>query len=483
MPRTWITLAILILLLTACATPKTPPPTISSPFPATLMPTVTQTPEPSATPTPNPTDNAKATLSANATNNAAHYATSAAAMTATAFVRPTLTLTPTPISSLTNREPSFEELENFLNTDLKDFWLEGKWAVELFYEDVNGDGVTELIVLHPPEIFVLSWTGAEYVKIFYLNGGCGPRCFPSSSLKFEDWTNDGGAEIIFDNVQIWGGTGYWVYETTRFINHCTKISCETVWEKMISRTGDDYNTGSIEREQYQTKPIFEDGQPIIRAIKTGFNFYDHFYPGLTREDFEYNVLSVITSTLTLYPWDGTRFVSGEEQIVNLPYQVDFWANYQAVSSNGTQTAITLDVETQIIPNDTCTLSIAGKIINEPFPCKHDFTSLNWQDITGDGQEDVVLQLLYSDPGDVYTPWCAVQQRLLAYTWDGHTATLIADASGCVTRPEDLYGVRLEDYDGDSLPEIIAAQLDADHPERIYKFNGTEFVFWSEMPQK
>ncbi|NUM48417.1 MAG: hypothetical protein HUU38_27225 [Anaerolineales bacterium] len=360
-------------------------------------------------------------------------------------------------------------------------WREDKWAVETFYEDVNGDEVTELIVLHSPEIFVLSWTGAEYVKIFYLNGGCGPRCFPSSYLKFEDWTNDGGAEIIFDNVQIWGGTGYWVYETTRFINHCTKISCETVWEKMISRTGDDYNTGSIEREQYKTKSIIENGQPIIRAVKTGFNFYDHFYPGLTRDDFEYNVLSVITSTLTLYPWDGTRFVSGEEQIVSLPYQVDFWANYQAVSSNGTQTAITLDVETQITPNDTCTLSITDKIIGGPLLCKHDFTSVSWQDITGDGQEEVVLQLLYSDPGDA--PWCAVQQRLLAYTWDGQTATLIADASGCVTRPEDLYGVRLEDYDGDGLPEIIAAQLDADNPERIYKFNGTEFVFWSEMPQK
>ncbi|NUM48416.1 MAG: hypothetical protein HUU38_27220, partial [Anaerolineales bacterium] len=240
----WLVVMTSVVLLTACTTPKTPQ---TTPLPSpTLLPS-TQTPEPSATFTPNPTEYAQATLSANATNNAAHYATSVVAMTETALVRPTLTPTPTPISSLTNREPSFEELENFLNTDLKHFWIEGKWAVELFYEDVNGDGVTELIVLHPPEIFVLSWTGEVYNKIYYLNGYCGSRCFPSSFVKFEDWTNDGISEIVFDNTHVGGGSGYWTYDLTREVIQCFEYECKTVWENIIQSDSDDYNESMMSR--------------------------------------------------------------------------------------------------------------------------------------------------------------------------------------------------------------------------------------------
>ncbi len=488
MPRTWLTLAILILLLTACALPETPAPTISAPIPATLTPTFTQTLESSATLTPNPTENAQATLSANATNNAVHYATSAVAMTATALVRPTLTPTPTPISSLTNREPSFEELENFLDTDLKDFWLADKWAVETFYEDVNGDGVTELIVLHPPEIFVLLWTGKVYNKIYYLNGYCGSRCFPSSFVKFEDWTKDGISEIVFDNTHVGGGSGYWTYDLTREVIQCFEYECKTVWKSIIQSDSDDYNESMISRYKVQISLIVQDGTPAIRTITQSFNIFTNYSWSTSESEmafYDFTFLDVGQTTVSIYLWNGENFLPSEEEVFALPYSTESRAIFFAENKLGIGAGIRLlDQEPDLFTgmNNLCQVFVSHVSAEETFPCKNDFTMVSWQDITGDGQDEVIVQALFgSDPGETFD--CAVQQRLLAYTWDGHTATLIADASGCVTRPDDLYGVRLDDYDGDSLPEIIAAQLDADNPERIYKFNGMEFVFWSVMPQK
>jgi hypothetical protein len=469
-------------LLVACAAPLLPEGT------AMPTPTISQTPEPSLTATLNPTEIRQATLNETATSNAVYFATNSARGTATADARPTLTPTitvtpsPTHILSLTNREPSFEELENFLGVSLKDIYS-GRWGVELFQGDIDGDAITDLIVLHPPEFFVLRWTGDEYKVILHYDAGCFTRCFPNATIRLEDWTNDGIDDIVFNNLLIGGGTSYWTYDRTARVFHCSETGCALVWEKLVQSESDDYTESSMGRYAVQTTLIVQNGVPGIRSISQGFRIYSVF-PGESTE-FSYTALEVNQTIVSVYEWNGESFELASEETLSLPSKVDSMSVLFAKSEKGSSAGVQLvnDEEHDFFNgmNKLCKLIIEGVSTEKPFPCKDDFTIVFWQDITGDGLDDVIVQTLFgSDPSESFD--CAIQQRLLAFSWDGKTATLIADASGCVTRPEDLYGVRLEDYDGDGIPEILVAPLFFGDPELIYKFDGTSFTLWSEMPQ-
>jgi len=49
----------------------------------------------------------------------------------------------------------------------------------------------------------------------------------------------------------------------------------------------------------------------------------------------------------------------------------------------------------------------------------------------------------------------------------------------------LYGVTIEDYDADRQVEILAAPVGYSNApalnNRAYKWNGTRFVLWSDIP--
>ncbi|MBL8046759.1 MAG: hypothetical protein JNL09_09470, partial [Anaerolineales bacterium] len=93
---------------------------------------------------------------------------------------------------------------------------------------------------------------------------------------------------------------------------------------------------------------------------------------------------------------------------------------------------------------------------------------------------------YDAEGNDLTEKHCVHQRLVAFQWNGETATPIANITGCVIR-EDLYGVLLKDFDNDGQTEILAAKTDFDSSGRridvteIYKWNGSQFVFWDDVP--
>lgn len=83
------------------------------------------------------------------------------------------------------------------------------------------------------------------------------------------------------------------------------------------------------------------------------------------------------------------------------------------------------------------------------------------------------------PEDLLSDETCMHQRLLAYQWNGDQAVEIANVAGCVTQ-EDLYGVRLEDYDHDGQLEIQAAH-NGQLRNRAYKWTGSKFVLWGDIP--
>ena len=60
---------------------------------------------------------------------------------------------------------------------------------------------------------------------------------------------------------------------------------------------------------------------------------------------------------------------------------------------------------------------------------------------------------------------------------------VADVAGCVIR-NDLFGVTLDDMDGDGISEIIAAPLvtwGGIQPAKEYRWDGKTFSFYATLP--
>ena len=138
-------------------------------------------------------------------------------------------------------------------------------------------------------------------------------------------------------------------------------------------------------------------------------------------------------------------------------------------------------------NDYCQIAVESSALGDYFGCRHDFTEVGWQDITGDGKEDIVITAYSSGypygPEELISDEICMHQRIIAYSEEDDGYRLIANIAGCVLE-EDLFGVKLEDITGDGEPEIIAAHLITEtdeYPTRAYKWNGDEFVMWSELP--
>jgi hypothetical protein len=197
-------------------------------------------------------------------------------------------------------------------------------------------------------------------------------------------------------------------------------------------------------------------------------------------------LEVGPSTLSEYRWDGQEFVLSDKQTISNGYFIESQSQLQAQNRSGDIAIIDWQFNDIFnYPNDVCQLVIDEKRVGEPFGCDHDFTSVTWQDITQDDIADLVITT-YSPGTPVDTEFIPLSmdrcphQRLFAYTWEEGRATLIANIAGCV-EDETLFGVRLQDFDGDGYPEIFAASNNA-LPRRAYKWDGNSFIFWSEIPE-
>ena len=431
----------------------------------------------------------------------------------TSTLRPSSTPESTKDTSLTNREPSVEELKDYLQED-------NTWNFEGFFDwigggetrftnedvtgdgkadivgrppsrdeiitlithlDVNGDGQDELIVYGNYGLLVFFWDGDRYIEAYrdiwgYSRGGP-----PTHEMSFQDWTNDGIPEIVYDYSFLGGGTGYMDYSTVRSIIFCTASGCENVWNDSIVNHIDDSNYGGLRDGKLEMRPfITEDGKPAIRVISEGFSIFIE-----TTVDEDLHSLYTYPSKLLIYTWSGNQFELTDEKIISLESRINSMSSLAATSSAGANAKIV--AKPNNIPgsrNDFCQLIINGHEVGKQFGCRDSFTTVEWRDITGDGAEEVVVIAYsagfpYDDGWNTLSDEVCMHQRLIAYQSDGSNNTEIANVAGCVIQ-KDLYGVRLEDYDGDGIPEIFAAP-NGDLNNRAYKWNGKKFVYLSDFP--
>jgi hypothetical protein len=414
--------------------------------------------------------------------------------TATATVTPSPTVSPTPMPRLTVREPDLHELQTYLaRVPVRFFskiestteYFEGYFdqfplteSVQIMYEDVNGSGELDLIVadLQPyiwgrGMLVVLLWENG-YGEPLLLTGSA--KYSPKHRVLLEDWLGDGKPEIIYDFQSDTGGTGYSGTTRTRYVIQCHE-QCDVIWWHVTGRHESYYTVGWTHTEVEQTVIA---GNPTLLVSSESF-----YSPGLEHVFFE-NVFSrvysrgywVLTSTEKVFTWNGTIFELNDERVVSSPYYVESDSILTATHSSGAQAVVLTEFRDDEVWNPiyNCTLSVNGLPFHEPFYCNPAFTTVAWRDIIGDGREEIVVTAL-----------AFAKQRLLAFRWNGTEARLIADVSGDVIR-SDLFGVALDDLDGDGQLVIRAGLFDrsslsfcAMYPAIFSPDREEEEVCWDE----
>lgn len=425
---------------------------------------------------------------------------------------PSAAPTVTPESQLKVRQPTQQQLQSYLASEFPDFpkfvpnaellpedvdgdgemdWVVydedfGVIALALVYKDVNNDQEADLVLYGYDGLFILLWAGQAYAKPFHLQSQYNTLAAKYGSdikVTFQDWTGDNVFEVVYDEAAGTGGVGLQMWPTRRFLVRCIQQQCNVIWQDTIADHVEDFNTGGLALAQtHMNLGIDNSGQPELRVIHQGFALYCCSEMELA---YPLESLRIHTSTLALYAWNGTRFTPREQQIVNRAYTIEAQSTLLATSTTGvTATIAWQDNRMGGNANEYCQLWVAELPVGAYWGCRHKFTTVAWQDLTGDAQAEIVI-ITYSagypydpDGGLLSTETC-MHQRLLAYGWDGRHATEIANIAGCVIA-ENLYGVRLQDLDEDGVLEVLAAP-NGKLQNRAYKWNGSQFVLWSNVP--
>lgn len=519
-------LFFLTLLLSAC-TPAIPTPTATAPVAAVPISTARHTATPSHTPTVPSTATKRPASTPTFTPTPSLTPTQTPDWTPTnsptpptlhPFTPPTPTPLP-PLPPLTIRYPSIEDLEAYLlpispeyfhavYENDKDYLVQDwrTWALtnsaELIYADVNGDGAEDLVVADYLLAAVFLWNGNTYATPFLMIGSTW-KYAPSSHTYLQDYTNDSIPEIIFDYRGDSGGTSvrydYW----TRYIIHCQQ-QCWISWKDSMGYLTDQHNSGGmfLRTADLQLSPS---DPPTLQHTEESFSIYDIDLS--FNSTYPLDSLVVFTSTQTLFEWNGATFEQVNVQILEPSYEVDARPNLTATNQEG----ITVQVKAEPNrwlgqENDVCELYWNEKLLTPRFGCKNGLTTVQWLDITNDGEKEIVI-LTFSGkwPTDTDSNQLSdidcVHQRFLAYQWLNTTAIEIANVAGCVVR-SDLYGVRMEDLEGDGQVEIIVADSwftepscyeSAERPylgcwyefgyhNLIYRWNGSQFAPAGELTE-
>jgi len=406
--------------------------------------------------------------------------------TKTSTQQPTIVSTATAVPTIANRHPSNEELETYL-TDL-DLFIEPGFSyghvVETIYEDVNGDGEDDLIVSDYMFVGVFLWRDDHYEGSFVYQGD--PWKYdPGSRVTLEDWTGDNVPEIVFDFRQDTGGTGVRVTDWTRYVIHCAEVelSCQVIWAGRLGGLGEGYSNGGISFSQSSLKHIRDlHDAPILEVESESFAIYAWgslpytspigdgiltYKSGRKIDDYpEYSPiesLKIYTATKDIFVWNGSQYEWQKTDILTPSVTIDFQANLQALNADGPNASVTFKNNNDAgLNNDICQLNIDGQKIGFEFGCKYNFTQLEWQEVTGDDKEELVITAfsnVYTDTGFEgeleYPDKDCIHQRMIVYQQAASEMKQIADVTGCVVE-SDLYGVRFEDIDNDGQVEILAA---------------------------
>jgi hypothetical protein len=224
----------------------------------------------------------------------------------------------------------------------------------------------------------------------------------------------------------------------------------------------DVNWGGHYLGRVDLRLILDEAEtPILWHFHEGFKIFCCSLIELDVEDSNPDHIHLLESGVTRYRWDGSAFVKIDYQASRLLKVIEPKPTFKASGPDGVLAEITYEFNGYVSPaNDVCQLHIAGEPVGPRFGCKRAHVSVEWKDITSDGMDEIIITA-YSGPfpydrdGTVLSDEEFPHQRLMAYQWEGDEAKIIANISGYVVQ-EDLYGVRLEDYDSDGQLEILAA---------------------------
>lgn len=517
-------IVLIMILLTACqgvsfgsptaaTTTNTRTPTASRTDTPTISPTVTFTSAPLATSTKTEEEELlsikRPTItqvpSATFTKTPKPLPTRLPSRTPTPFLSPTPVPTLPPPSPITDREPTVEQLDTYLRALPESFidvsYCERDTAIEFFlgggltedaqimYKDVNGDDELDLILSDYLSAAVFIWAGDQYA-IPYVVVSYDWYYTPGSHVSFKDWTDDGIPEVEYVTKSHAGGTGELDYIWYKSIIHCEDLICKKIWTGLMTYYLDQGNFGGMYLYDIELINQYNKEGTLQLVKKTDeFSIYDLSFVSfsLSSQPVDISMLSglvVFTPTLSIFNWSGSTFELVEEKDMGSAYYIEGDSVLSAVSESGVVASIQYEnyPEWNMVYN--CQLVIDGKKIGEQFTCKYNFTTVEWKNLIGDSQDEIVITAL--------SGWCGAR-HLIVYRWDGKKYVQVADVAGSVVH-SDLFGLYLRDFDQDGQVEIIAANMDDwincqgpgncwfafDYVYDIYKWNGVEFVYWKKM---
>jgi hypothetical protein len=353
--------------------------------------------------------------------------------------------------------------------------------------DISGDGGPDLIVQSARGVYIFVASGGLLLQPFGLETRWS-RALPAEiQVRLVDYTGDGVPEAVIDDSAWGGGTGLWTYDTRESIVHCNSEACSLVWQDFVDEEIQDYNWGGYRQERAKVSAVNNaNAGATLRVLREGFSLYCcAMIDAVAASPSE---LEVYPTTLTSFSWSGAQFDQVAEETVALGKTVRSMGPVAAIGPSGEIAGISWKDNMALgDENEYCRLYVGSAWIGDYFGCRHSFTSVTWQDVTGDQIDDIVIKTYSAGypygPDDLLSDETCMHQRLIVYQKTGSGYVQVANIAGCVIR-NDLFGVALQDNDGDGIPEIIAAPVVTERgiqPAKEYRWDGEKFSLWTTLP--
>jgi hypothetical protein len=415
---------------------------------------------------------------------------------------------------LREREPTLEQLTAYLwyyvsPSDYPGYrrvpYMRWDWYPDqppMQYVDLNGDGELDLVTGGYLQVAAMIWLGDRYSLPFQIFKWGSPGN-PFSKVSLEDWTNDGNPEVMFDYRMAHSGSDIGGDIWTKYVIHCGPEYCYEAWHGEIA----DYFyvglyfDGMKFRRAELNHTISSDGLPIIEKTTTEF-VVQCGYACIMQYDSEPNPphtnFRVGGTSFERYVWDGTTFALVEESLLAEPYNMPISNRF--LQTHGTDIAqLSVEpVEIMMGRFAQCQIVINRIMVGNSFLCS--VRNIEWQDITGDAEAEVVVTALAGgEYGTHEGEKHCFHQRLLAFQKQDDSFVQIANITGCVVQ-SNMYGLRLENIDDDDALEIIAASnfltivnesgeciagfcwYELNDQDEIYDWNGEQYEYARTIPR-
>lgn len=399
------------------------------------------------------------------------------------------------VRPLIERRPSPSTMDEYLNQFIHPRQVEifgyrtehSRWQ----YADVSGDGEDDLILSGYISgggtfVNVLVWMDnhycAPYMTSTYALGG--------GAVTLEDWTNDDIPDLIFD-TRSYGHSSVDSYSLTwsTTVVTCQNENCRTILNlpRIFHYSQDSSGRTSTISTDFERSNM--SGIPSIHTRSEGFRLGSPAY--------DTTPLVIYPTTDRTYQWNGTTFEITQENGAWSGAVTNSMQILTATSTTGVNAAIMLESNDDYSPYGMpfgtmrCHLFIGEQEFFAPL-CYDRFVQVQWQDVTNDGEEE----LLFSTMGGLQKGQNCIHRNVTIIQLIDGDPTRLGVLSGCIIQA-NLYGVRVEDIDGDGQVELIAAkrlidgeQSEVESPNRpwpiqletVYRFNGTQFVQAETIPR-